>query len=260
MTGPAGCCDPVIRAATLLATPYAFRLSVPDESAETCPIGAVVGTAPILLVPPGPTAETIRRAPTQTLLEGLARCVADDGGLRSHALLEIRGAVRPLPGDRRGPAAVALYDNLGREELLDAVVDHEWLLGEVIASTALWHLPQACVPVDLAEVAQARIDEVLRHSTRVCPRLNLDHPEIAEAMAGEPAWFVEVDRFGRPWVCTTGWTRYSVCTGTGPARRSRTSTSRSRTARCRARPQRRRGAPGPAPARLRTVRAGGRPR
>jgi hypothetical protein len=116
--------------------------------------------------------------------------------LRSHALLEIRGAVRPLPGDRRGSAAVALYDNLGREELLDAVVDHEWLLAEVIARTALWHLPQACVPVDLAEVAQARIDEVLRHSTRVCPRLNLDHPEIAEAVAGEPAWFVEVDRSG----------------------------------------------------------------
>lgn len=196
MIGPPGCCDPAIRAATLLATPYSLQLSVHGLPGRPCPIGAVVGTALVTLVRPGTVADAVRDAPTDATLAAPARSVAEDGSTRVHAGLEVVGTVRRVPESRRCAAALALHDNLACDDLLDAVVDDRWLLAEVEPSTVTWHLPQASVSVDPVDLARARVDEVLRHSTRLCPRLNADHPQIAAAIAGRPAWFIEVDRFG----------------------------------------------------------------
>jgi hypothetical protein len=196
MTGPSGCCDPATRAATLLATPYSLQLSVPGLPSRPCPIGAVVGTALFTLVRPGAVADAVREAPGDATLAAVARSVAGDGSTPVHAGLEVLGTVRRVPQGRRSAAALALHDNLACDDLLDAVVDDRWLLAEIEPFAVTWHLAQASVPLDPVDLAHAQVDEVLRHSTRLCPRLNSDHPQIAAAIAGRPAWFIEVDRSG----------------------------------------------------------------
>jgi hypothetical protein len=114
----------------------------------------------------------------------------------AQAGLEVLGTVRRVPESRRRAAAPALDGNLACDDLLDAAVDDRWLPAEIEPLAVTWHLPQASLPLDPVDLAQARVDEVLRHSTRLCPRLNADQPQIAAAIAGRAAWFIEVDRSG----------------------------------------------------------------
>jgi hypothetical protein len=222
MTGPSGCCDPATRAATLLATPYSLQLSVPGLPSRPCPIGAVVGTALFTLVRPGAVADAVREAPGDATLAAVARSVAGDGSTPVHAGLEVLGTVRRVPQGRRSAAALALHDNLACDDLLDAVVDDRWLLAEIEPFAVTWHLAQASVPLDPVDLAHAQVDEVLRHSTRLCPR---------PSQAGRPGssrWTGP----GRASACTTAPGTSRGRTGTDRARTWTTCTSRSRTARC----------------------------